>query len=129
MALYGVLPTAGAMFAVAMVHAVSDGLTVSSTGVAVGMVVPAERQAGAQGVLGGLQTLTAGIAAPIIGTLYEHAGRTSAYTVSAVMMVVLIVVGAVLARGSFALRGGGVDAEPSESVLTGTATVSPASPD
>ena len=129
MALYGVLPTAGAMFAVAMVHAVSDGLTVSSTGVAVGMVVPAERQAGAQGVLGGLQTLTAGIAAPIIGTLYEHAGRTSAYAVSALMMVVLIVVGAVLARGSFALRGGSVDAEPGESVLTGTATVSPASPD
>ena len=54
MALYGVLPTAGAMFAVAMVHAVSDGLTVSSTGVAVGMVVPTERQAGAQGVLGWL---------------------------------------------------------------------------
>ena len=106
MALYGVLPTAGAMFAVAMVHAVSDGLTVSSTGVAVGMVVPTERQAGAQGVLGGLQTLTAGVTAPIIGTLYEHAGRTTAYTVSAAMMVVLIVVGAVLARGSFALRGG-----------------------
>ena len=83
MALYGVLPTAGAMFAVAMVHAVSDGLTVSSTGVAVGMVVPTERQAGAQGVLGGLQTLTAGVTAPIIGTLYEHAGRTAAYSVSA----------------------------------------------
>ena len=80
MALYGVLPTAGAMFAVAMVHAVSDGLTVSSTGVAVGMVVPTERQAGAQGVLGGLQTLTAGITAPIIGALYEHAGRTTAYS-------------------------------------------------
>ena len=36
MALYGVVPTGGAMFAVAMVHAVNDGLTVSSTGVAVG---------------------------------------------------------------------------------------------
>ena len=93
MALYGVLPTAGAMFAVAMVHAVSDGLTVSSTGVAVGMVVPTERQAGAQGVLGGLQTLTAGVTAPIIGALYEHAGRTTAYTVSACMMVALITVG------------------------------------
>jgi MFS family permease len=128
MALYGVLPSAGAMFAVAMVHAVSDGLTVSSTGVAVGMVVPTERQAGAQGVLGGLQTLTAGVTAPIIGVLYEHAGRTTAYTVSACMMAVFIAVGVVLARGSFSLRAG-PNAEPSESVLTGTAAVAPSSPD
>jgi MFS family permease len=119
MATYGALPTAGAMFAVAMVHSVSDGLTVSSTGVAVGMVVPAERQAGAQGVLGGLQTLTAGIAAPVIGTLYEHAGRTTAYAVSAAMMLALIALGAVLARRSFALRGGTIAV--TESVLTGTA--------
>jgi MFS transporter, DHA1 family, tetracycline resistance protein len=127
MAMYGFLPSAGAMFAVAMVHAVSDGLTLSSTGVAVGMVVAPERQAGAQGVLGGLQTLTAGIAAPIIGALYEHAGRSTAYSVSACMMAVLVVVGAVLARRSFAFRGG----QPalSESVLTGAAAVAPSTPD
>ena len=116
------------MFAVAMVHAVSDGLTVSSTGVAVGMVVPTERQAGAQGVPGGLQMLTVGVTAPIIGALYEHAGRTTAYLVSACLMAVFITVGVVLARGSFALRGGAGPA-PSESVLTGTAAVAPASPD
>jgi MFS family permease len=127
MMLYGVLPTAEAMFAVAMVHAVSDGLTVSSTGVAVGMVVPGDRQAGGQGVLGGLQTLTAGIAAPIIGVLYEHAGRTTAYTVSACMMCALILLGVILARGAFALRGG--ETPPSESVLTGAAAIAPASPD
>jgi MFS family permease len=127
MTLYGVLPTAGAMFAVAMVHALSDGLTVSSTGVAVGMVVPTDRQAGAQGVLGGLQTLTAGIAAPIIGALYEHAGRATAYTVSACMMGALIVVGCVFARGYFALRGG--ESGPAESVLTGAPAVAPSTPD
>ena len=71
------------MFAVAMVHAVNDGLTVSSTGVAVGMVVPAERQAGAQGVLGGFETLTAGITAAATGVLYEHFGRATAYGVAA----------------------------------------------
>ena len=69
MALYGFMPSGVAMFAVAMVHAVSDGLTVSSTGVAVGLVVSRERQAGAQGVLGGMQTLAAGITAPVIGAL------------------------------------------------------------
>jgi MFS family permease len=123
MALYGFLPSAGAMFAFAMVHGVSDGLTISSTGVAVGMVVPADRQAGAQGVLGGMQTLTAGIAAPIIGALYEHAGRATAYSVSASLMVVLVLVGCALARGSFGLRGGAPAV--SESVLTGAPAVTP----
>jgi hypothetical protein len=43
------------------------------------------------------------------------------------MMAVLVVVGAVLARPWFALRGG----EPvlSESVLTGAAAVAPSTPD
>lgn len=106
MMLYGVMPTAGAMFAVAMVHAVSDGITVSSTGVAVGLVVPAERQAGAQGVLGGLQTLSAGVVAIIAGVLYEHAGRTTAYAFASGLMVVFVAVGVWLARGSFAITGG-----------------------
>jgi MFS family permease len=127
MALYGVMPGAWAMFAVAMVHSVSDGLTVSSTGVAVGMVVPAERQAGAQGLLGGLQTLTAGVAAPVVGVLYEYAGRAAAYSVAAALMAALVATGAYLARGSFGLRGG--HPEPSEAVLTGCPTVVPASPD
>ncbi len=105
MALYGVVPTGGAMFAVAMVHAVNDGLTVSSTGVAVAMVVPAERQAGAQGVLGGFETLTAGITAPIAGVLYEHAGRAAAYGVAAAAMVVLVAVGATLCRSAWSIRG------------------------
>jgi MFS family permease len=105
MALYGMVPTGGAMFAVAMVHAVNDGLTVSSTGVAVAMVVPAERQAGAQGVLGGFETLTAGITAPIVGVLYEHAGRGTAYGVAAAAMVVFVAIGVTLARSSWSIRG------------------------
>jgi MFS transporter, DHA1 family, tetracycline resistance protein len=105
MALYGVVPTGGAMFAVAMVHAINDGFTVSSTGVAVGMVVPAERQAGAQGVLGGFETLTAGITAAATGALYEHFGRATAYGVAAAAMVVLVVVGAMLARQAWSIKG------------------------
>jgi MFS family permease len=109
MMLYGLVPTGGMMFTVAMFHAVSDGLTVSSTGVAVGMVVPASRQAGAQGVLGGFQTLVAGAAAVLSGVLYEHAGRTTAYSVTAVLMVVLVVAGALLARSAWRLRGAPVE--------------------
>ena len=111
MALYGFMPTAGAMFAVAMVHSLSDGLTVSATGVAVGLVVPPERQAGAQGVLGGIQTLIAGITAPIIGVLYEHSGRALAYSVAAISMVVLIGAGMLLAGPHRRLRDPGGPAE------------------
>ena len=112
MLLYGLVPSGGAMFAVAMVHAVSDGLTVSSTGVAVGLVVPGERQAGAQGVLGGFQTLVAGVTAFVIGTLYEHAGRAVAYGVSSALMVVLVAIGATLAGSAWRLRGAPPTPEP-----------------
>ena len=108
--IYGLVPTGGMMFAVAMLHAVSDGLTISSTGVAVAMVVPAARQAGAQGVLGGFQTLVAGAAAVTSGALYEHAGRTTAYAVNAALMVVMVGAGACLARSAWNLRGEPVDA-------------------
>lgn len=102
---YGLVPSGGAMFAVAMVHAVSDGLSVSATGVAVGLVVPADRQAGAQGVLGGIQVLVAGVSAPVIGALYEGHGRTVAYTVAAAGMVVLVALGLALAGPAWRLRG------------------------
>lgn len=123
MLMYGLVPTGGAMFAVAMVHAVSDGLTVSSTGVAVGLVVPAERQAGAQGVLGGLQTLSAGVVAIVTGVIYDHAGRTTAYSVAAGMMFVCIAAGAWLARGAWSMRGEGEQAKPSMEVPGLPATV------
>ncbi len=90
---YGQLQTGGAMFAVSMLHALSDAATVSSSGVAVGMVAPNDRQAGAQGMLGGAQTLVGGIAALVAGALYESHGRGTAYTVCAVMMLVLVGIG------------------------------------
>lgn len=93
MVAYGLVPTGGVMFAVAMVHGVTDGISISSTGVAVGQVVPRERQAGAQGVLGGLQTLAAGVSAPVIGAVYDHAGRRPAYLTSAAMMAAFVALG------------------------------------
>lgn len=103
--LYGLVPTGGAMFAVAMVHSVSDGFTMTSAGVAVGLVVPTARQAGAQGVLGGFQTLTAGVVAIVTGVIYDHAGRTAAYSIAATMMAVFIVAGVWIARSAWHLRG------------------------
>jgi MFS family permease len=102
---YGLVPTGVAMFAVSMVHSVSDGLTVSSTGIAVGMVVPGDRQAGAQGILGGAQTLMAGITALVAGSMYDQFGRTTAYAVAGATMLALVVSGLALTGSAWRLRG------------------------
>ena len=88
---YGLLPSAIAMFCVGICHGISDGITISSTGVAVGLAAPADRQAGAQGMLGAAETLTAGITAVAAGVLYTIGGRTLAYTLCSVIMVLLAV--------------------------------------
>ena len=103
MMLYGLMPTGGLIFTVAMVHAVSDGLTVSSTGVAVGMTGPDDRQAGAQGVLGGAQALAAGVMAVVTGALYDVFGRTVAYAVCASVMLTLVAIGTWVARSAWSL--------------------------
>ena len=99
--LYGNAPSGIVIFWISMVHAVCDGLTVSSAGVAVGLVAPAERQAGAQGLLGGVQTLTGGIAALMAGWLYDVQGRAMAYGVAAGAMLVLIIGARVFAGSMF----------------------------
>jgi len=87
---YGLMPTGIAMLAVGVVHAINDGITVSSTSVAVGLVTPEGRHASAQGLLGGMQTLMAGVAAVAAGVVYDTAGRTVAYAVCSVTMLALI---------------------------------------
>ena len=108
---YGQLPTGAAMFTVSMFHALSDATTVSSSGVAVGMVSPKDRQAGAQGMLGGAQTLVGGISALMAGELYERYGRGTAYGVCAALMIVLVVAGLVCAGPAWIRRA------PAEDVL------------
>jgi MFS family permease len=118
MFLYGVMPNGGLIFAVAMVHSVFDGLTVSSTGVAVGMTIPAERQAGAQGVLGAAEALAAGTMAVIAGKLYEVSGRTLAYAVCALAMVAMVGAGAWLSRSAWTLRRPLADVAPDDNLVT-----------
>ena len=101
MAAYGFLPSGGWIFTFAMGHALVDGLTIAASGVAVGMTIPDDRQAGAQGVLGAAQALMAGIAAVVTGILYESSGRTAAYVTAAVAMVVLVGVGMALASATW----------------------------
>ena len=97
MFLYGFMPTGLAMLGVGAVHAICDGLTASSAAVAVGVVAPSERQAGAQGILGAAETLTGGITAVLAGVLYAQGGRVLAYTTCTIIMVTLAVTAFVLA--------------------------------
>ena len=97
MFLYGQMPTGAAMLVVGIFHSVNDGFTMSSTGVAVGLTAPPERQAAAQGLLGGVQTLVGGLTALAAGAIYEGLGRTVAYTCCALAMTTLVVVAIVLA--------------------------------
>jgi predicted MFS family arabinose efflux permease len=93
MSFYGFLPEPGLMMGVFLLHIVNDGFTVTSAGVAVGMAAPAERQAGAQGLLGGMQTLTGGIGASLAGWSYDSFGRGTTYITTAAIMLVLIALG------------------------------------
>ena len=102
--IYGLLTVGGAIFAVTMVHAVTDGLTFAASGVAVGMTAPEERQAGAQGVLGGMQSLGAGIMAPIAGWLYETQGQRTTYWVAGGLILLLVIGGIMLARPALRLK-------------------------
>jgi MFS family permease len=102
---YGLLPTPLSMLGVGITHGVSDGLSVTGTGIAIGMVAPAHRQAAAQGLLGGCQTLTGGLAALGAGAIYGATSRTVAYTTCGVVMTALVLGGAVLAhRAGFLAR-------------------------
>jgi MFS family permease len=102
--LYGFMPTGILMLVVGSVHALNDGLTASCTAVAVGMVAPADRQAGAQGMLGAAETLTGGITAVLAGVLYSWGGRVLAYTTCSVIMIVLAVSAYVVAGPEYRAR-------------------------
>jgi MFS family permease len=105
MALYGAISLPWPLMTVFFIHTLNDGLTVTGSGVAVGMVAPAERQAGAQGLLGGAQTLTGGVAASFAGVSYEVLGRTVTFAVAAGLIVLLITAARILAGGRWRLRG------------------------
>lgn len=97
MTLYGILPTPALMLVVFFVHIMNDGFTVTSAGVAVGLAAPAERQAGAQGLLGGIQTLVGGMAASLAGWSYDHLGRGPTFTIAAACILACTATGLVLA--------------------------------
>lgn len=104
MASYGLLSSAYVMLGVGVLHGIIDGLTITGGSAAIALVAPKERLASAQGLYGGLQTLTGGIAAALAGSIYGEIGRAT-FIVCAVVMVTLISIGALMAREALHITG------------------------
>ena len=102
--LYGTLWSPYPMLAVGVAHGIIDGLTVTGGSAAVALVAPRERLASAQGLFGGLQTLTGGVAAVLAGTAYGIIGRAT-FIWCAGAMLLFIAIGAWLAKDSLHITG------------------------
>jgi MFS family permease len=102
--LYGTLWSPYPMLFVGVIHGVVDGLTVTGGSAAVALVAPRERLASAQGLFGGLQTLTGGISAVLAGTAYGIIGRAT-FVWCAGAMLLFIAIGAWLAKDSLHITG------------------------
>lgn len=98
------------MLAVGIAHGIVDGLTVTGGSAAIALVAPRERLASAQGLFGGLQTLTGGIAAVAAGTAYGTIGRAT-FIWCAGAMLLFIAVGAWLAKDSLHITGSDITAD------------------
>jgi hypothetical protein len=68
------------------------------------MVIPADRQAGAHGVVGAAQAVSAGVMAVVTGALYEAYGQATAYVAAAAVMLVMTLAGLWLARSAWDIR-------------------------
>lgn len=98
MVAYGTIGSPHVMLGVGVAHGIIDGLTITAGAAAVAMVVPHERLAAAQGLYGGMQTVTGGIASVAAGWSYGAFGRTGSFVGTAAGMLMLIGAGAWLAR-------------------------------
>jgi MFS family permease len=104
MAGYGLMPTPTLMMVVFLFHSLNDGFFVTGAGIAVGTSAPLERQAGAQGLLGGMETLAGGVAASFAGVAYGHFGRTTTFVGTGVIMLTLILASRILAGDNWSVR-------------------------
>ena len=104
MAGYGLMPTPTLMMVVFLFHSLNDGFFVTGAGIAVGTSAPLERQAGAQGLLGGMETLAGGVAASFAGVAYDHLGRTTTFIGTGAIMLTLILASRILAGDNWSVR-------------------------
>lgn len=95
---YGLIGSVAGLLAVSLVHAFGDALTFPSNQVAVALASPREHLASAQGMYGAVNTVTAGLAAGLSATVYDHAGPTVLFTSVSLVMAGALAVAVVLGR-------------------------------
>ncbi len=94
--LYGLVGVPVVLIMIGVVQATVDSFGAPGIPVAVNQHAPAERIAGAQGLVGAVQTLTGGVTAIVAGVLYDHFGPVPTYTATSALMFLCIAGGFVL---------------------------------
>ena len=94
--LYGLIAVPVVLILVGVVQATVDSFGAPGIPVAVTRHAPPERIAGAQGLVGAVQTLTGGVTAIVAGVLYEHFGPVPTYVATSALMAACIAAGFVL---------------------------------
>ncbi len=91
--LYGSIAVPQVLILVGMCHAINDSFTASSASVGVMLTAPVDQLGGAQGLLGGMMTLTGGLAAVAAAGAYETFGPVRAYGSASIVMLGFIALG------------------------------------
>jgi MFS family permease len=91
--LYGSIAVPQVLILVGVFHAINDSFTASSAAVGVTLTAPVDQLAGAQGLLGGMQTLTGGLAAVAAAAAYESFGPVRAYGSASIIMLGFVALG------------------------------------
>jgi MFS family permease len=91
--LYGLIAFPVALILIGVMQATVDSFGAPGIPVAVNKHAPPDRLAGAQGLVGAVQTLTGGVTAIIAGVLYDHFGPVPTYIATSVLMFLCIIGG------------------------------------
>lgn len=91
--LYGSIAVPQILIFIGVLHAINDSFTASSAAVGVTLTAPVDQLAGAQGLLGGVMTLTGGLAAVAAAAAYESFGPVRAYGSASIIMLGFIALG------------------------------------
>ncbi len=91
--LYGLISIPAVLIMVGVVQATVDSFGAPGIPTAVNQLAPPEQIAGAQGLVGSMQTLTGGVFAIGAGVLYEHFGPARTYGATSALMFICVAIG------------------------------------
>ncbi|GIT46097.1 MAG: hypothetical protein Ct9H300mP12_06820 [Acidimicrobiales bacterium] len=95
---YGIVPGVAWLVALTMATSVLEGFTFPSAPMLVAAAVTQDRQASAQGLMIAVEVATAAVAAVALAAVYDAYGDLMAWTVTAITMAILLLIGAILTR-------------------------------